>query len=316
MDTLTPSDSSETNISASRLRKRDSKKEKSKSKRRRTQTPKSKPTSEADSDKEMTIKNSLKPTTTMQPHWTADDDGKVVEYFDKFGVRYVSGQSAYVNPLLLRGERDGRMYRSNSDYKKLKNGPYMIITINDMRVSAMKNVTIHATSYFRTCDLPENCLHLLWHERHTTFTSDHKETELPIYFKSSEHQARELFQAIGESQINTDPNGQPLLLGKETFPATALAGICQIKHIKSFSSLASPKKALKPMKLEIDTFYYILGYNPETKRLMSNAGDVRIKASHEWSAYERGLFQKATTPSKLSNWEFLKNHQKSAFFDL
>ena len=40
-------------------------------------------------------------------------------------------------------------------------------------------------------------------------------------------------------------------------------------------------KAVKEFKPDEDTFFYCLSYNPETRRLASTQGEIRVGASHQ-----------------------------------
>ncbi|KAM6976834.1 LOW QUALITY PROTEIN: arginine-glutamic acid dipeptide repeats protein [Aplochiton taeniatus] len=60
----------------------------------------------------------------------------------------------------------------------------------------------------------------------------------------------------------------------DTYHAATLRGKCNIAH---FSDIF----AAKEFKARIDSFFYILGYNPETRRLNSTQGEIRVGPSHQ-----------------------------------
>ncbi|CAN0339483.1 unnamed protein product, partial [Lampetra fluviatilis] len=60
----------------------------------------------------------------------------------------------------------------------------------------------------------------------------------------------------------------------DTYHASALRGKCGVSH---FSDIF----AAKDFKAKSDTFFYILGYNPETRRLNSTQGEIRVGPSHQ-----------------------------------
>ena len=232
------------------------------------------------------------------PRVIRDGDGQVIEYHSKEGLRYTPGMSAYVNTALLRPKDDPNTKNLTlQDYKRRRKSPYMIVTISEIKVTHLRNAIIHATSFCRSRDLPENVFHLLWHDRHSDFQNVEN---LPTLFQSPELKSRELFQTITETSNQENGNSQ-CSLSRETFPASALVGICQVKHLKSMS-ISSARK----MKLDKDTFFYQLGYNPELKRLMNASGECRLGAAYEWTADQRGLFQEAKLPSKSKTRKLLE----------
>ena len=233
------------------------------------------------------------------PRVIRDGDGQVIEYHSKEGLRYTPGMSAYVNTALLRPKDDPNTKNLTlQDYKRRRKSPYMIVTISEIKVTHLRNAIIHATSFCRSRDLPENVFHLLWHDRHSDFQNVEN---LPTLFQSPELKSRELFQTITETSNQENGNSQ-CSLSRETFPASALVGICQVKHLKSMS-ISSARK----MKLDKDTFFYQLGYNPELKRLMNASGECRLGAAYEWTADQRGLFQEARLPSKSKTRKLLES---------
>lgn len=51
-------------------------------------------------------------------------------------------------------------------------------------------------------------------------------------------------------------------------------GVCRVQH---FTDIQGAEK-FSPFK---DSFFYILGYNPETRRLASTQGEIRVGPSHQ-----------------------------------
>ncbi|NXE69226.1 RERE protein, partial [Calcarius ornatus] len=58
------------------------------------------------------------------------------------------------------------------------------------------------------------------------------------------------------------------------FNAVSCVGKCNISH---FSDIF----AAREFKARVDSFFYILGYNPETRRLNSTQGEIRVGPSHQ-----------------------------------
>ena len=53
-----------------------------------------------------------------------------------------------------------------------------------------------------------------------------------------------------------------------------LRGKCQVIHYQDIGSA----RAFKPAP---DVFFYVLGYNPHTKRLATTQGEIRVGSSHQ-----------------------------------
>ncbi|XP_031695523.1 arginine-glutamic acid dipeptide repeats protein-like [Anarrhichthys ocellatus] len=82
----------------------------------------------------------------------------------------------------------------------------------------------------------------------------------------------------GRELVITDPvvRSRELFISDyvDTYHAAALRGKCNISH---FSDIF----AAREFKARIDSFFYILGYNPETRRLNSTQGEIRVGPSHQ-----------------------------------
>ena len=55
-------------------------------------------------------------------------------------------------------------------------------------------------------------------------------------------------------------------------------GKCQVIHYQDIGSA----RAFKPSP---DVFFYVLGYNPHTKRLATTQGEIRVGSSHQVSVF-------------------------------
>lgn len=296
--------------------------------------------SQSQSQNSRTIVKLCKRPPTYNPRTVTDNEGKIIAYLSEQKIRYSIGSSVYVNSSQLRlagdtsygskSKSERLLERDNLDKSNRGNNrglgrstkPYMIATITDIRVTPSRQVIIHASAFFRAGDIPENAFHLLWHGRRTKF--EKQAQDLPL-FSSPKMQCRELFASVSDNTLtaqnsnisnnssNTNSNSNSnshdnnssnnkldssnINRIKESFPASALAGLCNIKHLKSFSL-----NNVKKLKLDNDSFFYILGYNSESKRLITlNSGEVHIGACYEWSAEQRGLYQQAAIPDQQEN---------------
>ncbi|KAK7486143.1 hypothetical protein BaRGS_00022609 [Batillaria attramentaria] len=86
----------------------------------------------------------------------------------------------------------------------------------------------------------------------------------------------------------------------DTVPITALRGKCQVVHYQDIRSA----RAFKPAP---DVFFYVLGYNPQTKRLATTQGEIRVGSSHQARLPEcKPNLQPADMPEKCDNHEEIK----------
>ncbi|XP_032904395.1 arginine-glutamic acid dipeptide repeats protein isoform X3 [Amblyraja radiata] len=104
----------------------------------------------------------------------------------------------------------------------------------------------------------------------------------------------------GRELVITDPviRSRELFISDyvDTYHAAALRGKCNIIH---FSDIF----AAKEFKPQLDQFFYILGYNPETRRLNSTQGEIRVGPSHQAKLPE-------LKPLPLSSGEMVTEHEE------
>ncbi len=60
----------------------------------------------------------------------------------------------------------------------------------------------------------------------------------------------------------------------DVYPVSVLRGKCQVLHCLDI-------RAVKEFQPKEDTFFYTLSYNPETRRLASTQGEIRVGGSHQ-----------------------------------
>uniref|UniRef100_A0A673WUJ0 Arginine-glutamic acid dipeptide repeats protein n=1 Tax=Salmo trutta TaxID=8032 RepID=A0A673WUJ0_SALTR len=116
---------------------------------------------------------------------------------------------------------------------------------------------------------------------------DHLLLSVKWYYRQSEV-PDSVYQHLVQDRNNENDSGRelvitdPVVRGRElfisdyvdTYHAAALRGKCNIAH---FSDIF----AAREFKARIDSFFYILGYNPETRRLNSTQGEIRVGPSHQ-----------------------------------
>nr|XP_026692012.1 arginine-glutamic acid dipeptide repeats protein [Ciona intestinalis] len=165
--------------------------------------------------------------------------------------------------------------------------PYFIATIQELKVSKKDNAVVVVKWYYRPSEVPDSVYQMLVKDRLEAI-EDSKEREQIL---NEENRNRELF-ACDEDLT-------------DVFPVSSLRGKCSILHFKRYNEVVGYD--MKP-----DTFFYVLGYNPDTRRLTSTQGEVRVGPSHQWNASTRGIFQKATLPDILpaADREYKKEYEE------
>eukprot|EP00795_Rhopilema_esculentum_P007172 gene7172-12838_t len=130
--------------------------------------------------------------------------------------------------------------------------PYFICSIRDIRKSKRDHVFVNVTWFYRPCEVPLSVYQLLIHDRNNENGSDHVLEDPAV-------KERELF--ISDSV--------------DTYPILALRGHI---NILPFSEV---KQRLKEYTEEEDNWFYILRYNPESRRLANTKGEIRVGSNHQ-----------------------------------
>eukprot|EP00095_Tigriopus_kingsejongensis_P001568 maker-scaffold907_size82601-snap-gene-0.22 protein:Tk01568 transcript:maker-scaffold907_size82601-snap-gene-0.22-mRNA-1 annotation:"arginine-glutamic acid dipeptide repeats protein" len=130
--------------------------------------------------------------------------------------------------------------------------PYFICQIQDLKMSKRDTLMVHIKWFYRTSEVPEQVYQLLIQDRHIEAAGSRRLLNEAMY------RTRELF--ISEMT--------------DIYPASVLRGKCVVHHCMDL-------KALKEFQPEDDVFFYTLSYNPETRRLASTQGEIRVGASHQ-----------------------------------
>ncbi|XP_017650908.1 arginine-glutamic acid dipeptide repeats protein isoform X3 [Nannospalax galili] len=116
---------------------------------------------------------------------------------------------------------------------------------------------------------------------------DHLLMNVKWYYRQSEV-PDSVYQHLVQDRHNENDSGRELVITDpviknrelfisdyvDTYHAAALRGKCSISH---FSDIF----AAREFKARADSFFYILGYNPETRRLNSTQGEIRVGPSHQ-----------------------------------
>ncbi|GLD74848.1 arginine-glutamic acid dipeptide repeats protein isoform X1, partial [Lates japonicus] len=116
------------------------------------------------------------------------------------------------------------------------NTPYFICSIQDFKLSKRDHLLMNVKWYYRQSEVPDSVYQHLVQDRNNENDS-------------------------GRELVITDPvvRSRELFISDyvDTYHAAALRGKCNISH---FSDIF----AAREFKARIDSFFYILGYNPET----------------------------------------------------
>ncbi|RVE70431.1 hypothetical protein OJAV_G00064400 [Oryzias javanicus] len=133
------------------------------------------------------------------------------------------------------------------------NTPYFICSIQDFKLSKRDHLLMNVKWYYRQSEVPDSVYQHLVQDRNNENDS-------------------------GRELVITDPvvRSRELFISDyvDTYHAAALRGKCNISH---FSDIF----AAREFRARIDSFFYILGYNPETRRLNSTQGEIRVGPSHQ-----------------------------------
>ncbi|XP_076306629.1 uncharacterized protein LOC143223083 isoform X2 [Tachypleus tridentatus] len=153
-------------------------------------------------------------------------------------------------------------YNSQTEYKpgdtvyidsQRPEQPFFICNIQSFCKSKKNILMVNVRWYYRLCEVPEAVYQLLVQDRNIENVSGKDlVTHNPVI------KSRELFI----SEVT------------DCYPASALRGQCKVHY---FSDIISAQTFLPTQ----DTFFYILGYNPETRRLASTQGEIRVGPSHQ-----------------------------------
>ncbi|XP_021346870.1 arginine-glutamic acid dipeptide repeats protein-like isoform X3 [Mizuhopecten yessoensis] len=156
--------------------------------------------------------------------------------------------------------------------------PYLVCGIKDFRLTKRETLVVGIKWYFRLSEVPDSVYQLLVQDRHTE--SCGRESLIP----DPHIRSRELF--ISDAS--------------DSYPVKALRGRCKVSRYHDLS-------AAKDFKPEPDSFFYVLEYNPKTKRLATTQGEIRVGQSHQARLPElKRDVMPSQMPEKMERWEELR----------
>ncbi|XP_071147241.1 arginine-glutamic acid dipeptide repeats protein-like isoform X3 [Mytilus edulis] len=176
---------------------------------------------------------------------------------------------------------DGIKYRKG-DCVYLENSnvdqPFYVCGIKEFRLTKKDTLVATVKWYFRSSEVPHNVYQHLVHDRHSENSGRSLVIQDPVI------RSRELF--ISNST--------------DTYPVKALKGKCRVQHFPDIYSV-------KDFRVERDNYFYVLEYNPKTKRLATTQGEIRVGSSHQ---ARLPVCQQNVPPSqmpeKMETWEVPK----------
>ncbi|KAK7023422.1 hypothetical protein SK128_002039 [Halocaridina rubra] len=153
--------------------------------------------------------------------------------------------------------------------------PFFICSIQEFRRSKRDTLMVNIKWFYRPSEVPETVYQRLVQDRNTENNNRSLVTDDPVI------KSRELF--ISDAT--------------DTYPVSVLRGLCRVDHYSDIH-------AVRDFLPEDNSFFYILGYNPETRRLASTQGEIRVGPSHQAKLPEyRGNVLVDERPEECGDWE-------------
>jgi len=152
-----------------------------------------------------------------------------------------------------------RCYDNNIEYKigdsvfiesQRADQPFYICNITEFKRSKRDTFMVCIRWFYRTTEVPETVYNFLIKDRCT------------------EHGANAIHDPLVKSRELFISNAT------DQFPVNVLRGKCKLTHCTDIV-------AVKQFDPTDDAFFYTLSYNPETRRLASTQGEIRVGTSHQ-----------------------------------
>ena len=146
-------------------------------------------------------------------------------------------------------------------------------------MSKKETLSVHIKWFYRTKEVPEHVYQLLVKGRHTEHKTFYK--NLALAEKAANEAANNGIN--GDVKRTKRPKLDDRMLSMrelfvseatDVYPVSVLRGKCNVYHAGDIQQV----KDFKPIE---NSFFYTLSYNPETRRLASTQGEIRVGASHQ-----------------------------------
>ncbi|KAK2724084.1 hypothetical protein QYM36_002435 [Artemia franciscana] len=193
--------------------------------------------------------------TTEEEEVLTEEEIMINLHGKKQGIRgraWKNGDGDYLRFLCLDDGCDYRPGDSVYIESQRADQPYFICNIQEFRRSKRDTLMVNIKWFYRPCEVPETVYQLLVHDRNT------EQSGKADFLRHPAIKARELF--ISDAT--------------DTYPVSLLRGSCKVHHYPDLESA----RLFRP---DFDEFFYILGYNPETRRLASTQGEIRVGPTHQ-----------------------------------
>uniref|UniRef100_A0A7N6AAB9 Arginine-glutamic acid dipeptide repeats protein n=1 Tax=Anabas testudineus TaxID=64144 RepID=A0A7N6AAB9_ANATE len=216
-------------------------------------------------------KKGKKKTPKKKSRYERTENGEITSFITEDDIVYRPGDCVYIE-------------------SRRPNTPYFICSIQDFKLvtcvshkQCVCTASLFCGIFFFSFLPPAHSLFpsVLQSKR------DHLLMNVKWYYRQSEV-PDSVYQHLVQDRNNENDSGRELVITDpvvrsrelfisdyvDTYHAAALRGKCNISH---FSDIF----AAREFKARIDSFFYILGYNPETRRLNSTQGEIRVGPSHQ-----------------------------------
>uniref|UniRef100_A0A672KJX2 Arginine-glutamic acid dipeptide repeats protein n=1 Tax=Sinocyclocheilus grahami TaxID=75366 RepID=A0A672KJX2_SINGR len=227
---------------------------------------------------EEATKKSKKKLPKRKSRYERTENGEITSFITEDDIVYRPGDCVYIE-------------------SRRPNTPYFICSIQDFKLVNFSFPAFHYCAPSHPALLSGPCCSLnarinqpTRHSSHLNMRRskrDHLLMNVKWYYRQSEV-PDSVYQHLVQDRNNENDSGRELVITDpvvksrelfisdyvDTYHAAALRGKCNISH---FSDIF----AAREFKARIDSFFYILGYNPETRRLNSTQGEIRVGPSHQ-----------------------------------
>ncbi|XP_043919042.1 arginine-glutamic acid dipeptide repeats protein isoform X3 [Protopterus annectens] len=220
---------------------------------------------DASATTEECVKKSKKKPPKKKSRYERAESGEITSFITEEDIVYKPGDCVYIE-----NHRPNVPYFicSIQDFKLPSGSPPIVKTCyradhslnRTEKVSKRDHLLMSVKWYYRQSEVPDSVYQHLVQDRH----NENVLTCFPV--------------DTGRELAITDPliRSRELFISDyvDTYHAAALRGKCSILH---FSDIF----AVREFRIQDDTFFYVLGYNPETRRLNSTQGEIRVGPSHQ-----------------------------------
>ena len=149
-------------------------------------------------------------------------------------------------------------------------------------MSKRDTLIVYIKWFYRTNEVPEQVYQLLIQDRHTEHKTFNKNLALAEKAANEANNSVNSGSSEPVKKLKRSKLDDRMLRMRELFvseatdvyPVSVLRGKCSVYHCQDI-------KAVKEFIPNENTFFFTLSYNPETRRLASTQGEIRVGASHQ-----------------------------------